>query len=50
MIYHPLLALVFTACVLSSSAHAITTEEIKEKSALGFRLLSFAAGAKPAWR
>ena len=50
MIYHRLLALVFAACVLSSSAREITTEEIKEKSALGFHLLSFAAGAAPVWK
>jgi hypothetical protein len=50
MIYHRLLALVFAACVLSSSAREITTEEIKEKSALGFHLLSFAAGAEPVWK
>lgn len=50
MICHRLLALVFAACVLSSSAREITTEEIKEKSALGFHLLSFAAGAEPVWK
>jgi len=50
MIYHRLLALVFAACVLSSSAREITTEETKEKSALGFHLLSFAAGTEPVWK
>ncbi|KIM38304.1 hypothetical protein M413DRAFT_244225 [Hebeloma cylindrosporum] len=51
MIYPRLLALVFAACVLSSSsAREITTEEIKEKAALGFHLLSFAAGAEPVWK